>query len=233
MNLGWNQGDDRHNVCENYKRICKAIGADYKKLVLSDQIHETRVAYVDENFCGGEDIEKKLQGTDGLMTDVPGLVLATSYADCVPLFFVDKRKKLIAASHSGWKGTVAKIGQKTVAILCQRGSEKTDIEVVIGPSICQDCYEVSEDVAEQFRKAYPPEEQKQILAKGRVTETGEHKYQLDLWAANYLQLKAAGIPESQIHVSGICTCCNHELLFSHRASKGRRGNLNGLMYIRE
>lgn len=231
LNLGWERGESRENVCENYRRVCEALGADYRRLVFTDQVHETTVLYAGEELCAGENLEKRVSGVDGIYTDIPGLVLATSYADCVPLFFWDPVHRLIAASHSGWRGSVSKIGQRTLEKLQQRGSALQDIHVLIGPSICQDCYEVSRDVAEQFYHAYPVQEHGQILAEGRVTEEGEQKYQLDLWAANWCQLKRAGVSPENIHLSGVCTCCNHELLFSHRATGGRRGNLNGFIGI--
>lgn len=232
LNLGWDRGEGRENVCENYRRYCESIGADHQKLVLSDQVHETTVTYVDQDFCAGENIEKKLKAVDGMITDIPELLLATSYADCVPLFFCDPKQKIIASSHSGWKGTVAGIGAVTVRKMQEMGSKPSDIEVLIGPSICQSCYEVSGDVAEQFREKYPQEEASQIVTEGRVTEEGEQKYQLDLWAANWFLLKKAGILPEHIPLSGVCTCCNSTLLYSHRASHGKRGNLNGFIRIR-
>lgn len=232
LNLGWDRGEPRENVCENYRRYCASVGSEAEKLVLSDQVHETTVQYVDEGYCAGTEIQKKLRGVDGMITDVPELLLATSYADCVPLFFCDPVQRIIASSHSGWKGTVAGIGAETVRKLQGMGCHPEDIWVLIGPSICQKCYEISEDVAKKFETAYEADEMEQILQKGRVTEEGEEKYQLDLWAANWYQLKRAGVQPEHIHLAGVCTCCNHELLFSHRASHGKRGNLNGFLRIR-
>ncbi len=101
-----------------------------------------------------------------------------------------------------------------------------DIHVVIGPSICQNCYEVSEDVIETFRREFP---QKQW---GTLWEEKEnHKYQLNLWEANRILLEEAGIPKEQIEVSGYCTCCHADVLFSHRATNGRRGNLSGVISL--
>ncbi len=231
LNLGWDRGEPRENVCENYRRYCASIGSKSEKLVLSDQVHETTVRYVDERDCAGTEIVKKLKDVDGMITDIPGLVLATSYADCVPLFFCDPVKRIVASSHSGWKGTVAGIGEETIRKMHKMGCQPEDIEVLIGPSICQKCYEISEDVAKQFATAYEADEMEQILQKGRVTGEGEQKYQLDLWAANWFQLKRAGVQPEHIHLAGVCTCCNHELLFSHRASHGKRGNLNGFLRI--
>lgn len=231
LNLGWDRGEPRENVCENYRRYCVSIGSKSEKLVLSDQVHETTVRYVDERDCAGTEIVKKLKDVDGMITDIPELVLATSYADCVPLFFCDPVKRIVASSHSGWKGTVAGIGAETIRKMHKMGCQPEDIEVLIGPSICQKCYEISEDVAKQFATAYEADEMEQILQKGRVTREGEQKYQLDLWAANWFQLKRAGVQPEHIHLAGVCTCCNHELLFSHRASHGKRGNLNGFLRI--
>ncbi len=236
MNLGFSNGDDRENVLENYKRACAFLGGDFKKLVLSDQVHGTKVQYVDESFAAGENIEKKLQGVDGLMTDVYGVILATSYADCVPLFFADVRHRAICSSHSGWKGTVEFMAYKTVGKMRERfDADPKDLICVIGPSICQECYEVGEDVIAGIKNAYPKEVWNDIfyLKDGAVGADGGRgaKYQLDLWAANCHQLLWAGLKKENIYVSGICTCCNKDILFSHRGARGRRGNMNGLMMI--
>lgn len=231
LNLGFDRGDKRENVCENYRRICKAINGSYKNLVFSDQVHDTKVKYVDASFVAGENLEKKLKGIDGMITDVPEIILATSYADCVPLFFVDPVHRAVGASHSGWRGTVGFIGDKTVKKMeHQFKSRPEDIVCVIGPSICQDCYEVSKDVIEEVKKAYPENTWGDIFYY--KSGKGQHKkYQLDLWAANYHQLVMAGLKKENVHVSGLCTCCSSMVLFSHRASGGMRGNLNGFIRI--
>ncbi len=231
LNLGFNRGDDQENVIENYKRVSKAMNGSYKNLVLSDQVHDTKVKYVDKTYIAGGNIEKKLTGIDGMVTDVPGIILATSYADCVPLFFADPVKKVIASSHSGWRGTVGFIGSKTVKKMEEQfGSSPASIECIIGPSICQDCYEVSEDVINEIKRGYPENTWKDIFY---CKNTTEKKYQLDLWAANFHQLLLAGLKKENIHISGLCTCCSNMVLFSHRASEGKRGNLNGFIMINE
>lgn len=231
LNLGWNQGDIRENVCQNYKKACESLGVDYRRLVLSDQVHGKKIQYVGEAWCAGEQLQKKLNAVDGMLTDEPGIVLATSFADCVPLFFADVRKHMIASSHSGWKGTVQKIGQATIEKMLAFGCHREDIIAIIGPSICQDCYEVGQDVADAFYQTYPEETWPEILCKKKdITRDGQ-KYQLDLWAANFWQIKEAGIAPERIHISGVCTCCNHRYLFSHRATNGKRGNLNGFFWL--
>lgn len=231
LNLGFDRGDKRENVCENYRRVCRAMNGNYKNLIFSDQIHDTKVKYVDSSFVAGENLEKKLKGIDGMITDVPGLILATSYADCVPLFFVDPVHKAVGSSHSGWRGTVGFIGDKTVQKMQhQFESKPEEIVCVIGPSICQDCYEVSQDVIDEIRKVYPENTWKDIFYYKKGQDL-DKKYQLDLWAANYHQLILAGLKKENIYVSGLCTCCNSMVLFSHRASEGKRGNLNGFIMI--
>ncbi|MDD7402755.1 MAG: peptidoglycan editing factor PgeF [Butyribacter sp.] len=229
LNLGFQRGDDDKTVARNYTLFCNSIGVSPENLVLSDQVHDTKLQYVtQEDACNGT-IQKKLKGIDGIYTDQKNICLATSYADCVPLFFVDPVKKVIASSHSGWKGTVGKIGQKTIQTLEETfQSDRKDIIAVIGPSICQECYEVSRDVIDLFAEAYTAEQMKQIAY---CSNREEEKYQLDLWAANYIQFEEAGLLPKNIHVSGICTCCNQELFFSHRASHGKRGNLNGFLSL--
>lgn len=229
LNLGFSRGDEMSVVGENYKIFCEHMGVETEKLVLSDQVHETGIKRVTKKDACGREIKKKLQGIDGLCTDEPGLCLATSYADCVPLFFVDSKHHAIASSHSGWRGTVGKIGVRTVEKMQREfGSCREDVVAIIGPSICRDCYEVSGEVIQAFKKEYTKQQVEEIVYPGKRP----NKYQLDLWAANYLALKEAGLKPEHIHVSGICTCCHPQLFYSHRASRGNRGNLNGFLALR-
>lgn len=157
MNLSFNRGDDKDKVLENYRRIAGAIGFSLEKTVCSDQTHTTNIRIVTAQDAGkGILKEKDYHDIDGLVTNVQGLTLATSYADCVPLFFIDPIQKAVGLSHSGWKGTVGRIGARTIEVMEKTfGSRPEDIYAAIGPSICQDCYEVSEDVAEQFIEEFP------------------------------------------------------------------------------
>ena len=172
--------------------------------------------------------ERDYKDIDGLITDEPGLVISTFYADCVPLYFVDTVHRAIGMSHSGWKGTVGRMGAATITAMKREfGTEAEDLVCAIGPSICQDCYEVSEDVADAFKEAFPGHTDEILLDK----KNG--KYQLDLWKANEIVLTEAGVLKEKIAVTNICTCCNPDLLFSHRASHGKRGNLGGFIYLKE
>ena len=163
------------------------------------------------------------------MTNEPGIPLITYYADCVPLFFFDPVKKVVALAHAGWRGTVAGIGESMIRKMEEEyASKPEDILTAIGPSICKNCYEVSEDVASQFRDIFTAEESKYILF-----ENNQGKYQLDLWKANEYSLLHAGITKDHLSVTNLCTCCNKTTLFSHRATNGKRGNLGAVIMLKE
>ncbi|MCH5249372.1 MAG: peptidoglycan editing factor PgeF [Lachnospiraceae bacterium] len=227
MNLSYTRGDDKEAVDENYRRIAALLGCDVSDIVCSDQTHTTNVRVVDDNDRGkGILYPKDYTDVDGLITNVKGIVLATFYADCVPLFFIDVKNKAIGLSHSGWRGTVGRMGAVTIdAMKKEYGTKPEDILAAIGPSICRDCYEVSEDVAEAFRNEFNKAGQSEQL----LLSKGKGKYQLDLWKANRIILEEAGVLPDKIQVTDICTCCNPDYLFSHRASQGKRGNLGAFL----
>ena len=167
------------------------------------------------------------ENIDGLITNVPGLTLATFYADCVPLFFVDPVSRSIGLSHAGWRGTLKRMGAKTVAQMVREfHTEPEHLRVAIGPSICQDCYEVSEEVAAEFKKEFARYADERL-----VYRTKEGKYHLNLWRANEIALLEAGVRQKYLSVTNICTCCNPDKLFSHRASHGMRGNLAAFLQL--
>ena len=229
LNLSFDRGDDPARVLENFKRIGASMGVAVEDMVLSKQTHTTNVRVVTKEDKGkGVMRERNYTDVDGMITNVPGICLVTSYADCVPLYFVDPVKKAIGLSHSGWRGTVGKIGKNTVQLMQENfGSKPEDLLAAVGPSVCMDCYEVSEDVAEAFAKEFPDNEKEILKSKG------SGKYLLDLWRANEIVFMEAGVPKEQIVTTNLCTCCNPKLLFSHRASHGKRGNLGAFLMIKE
>ncbi len=228
MNLNFKRGDDPDAVMENYRRMAAALNMRVEDMVLSDQTHTTNVRVITEEDRGKGILKPQdYSDVDGMITNVPGIVLVTSYADCVPLYFVDPVRKAIGLSHSGWKGTVGHIGQKTVWKMHEvYGSEPKDIVAAIGPSICQSCYEVSDDVAEAFRANFPADEAADILL-----DKGNGKYQLDLWKANWYVLTDAGILPEHLSVTDLCTACHPDLLWSHRKTNGQRGGLSAFLSL--
>lgn len=226
LNTSITKEDPLENVRRNLDIVCSAIGIDYRKLVFSDQTHEDKIRIVSEKDIGkGLTKVSDIRNTDGLMTNIPGIPLITFYADCVPLFFLDTKKKVIALSHSGWKGTVLKIGAKTVKRMTEvYGSDPVDILVGIGPSIGAECFEVGMDTAQQFMDNFDNWDD-------FMEPFGSDKYKIDLWKVNKLILTEQGIPEKNVIISGFCTKCNEELFFSYRRDKGRTGSLSAIMQL--
>ena len=229
MNLSFDRGDRKEAVAENFRRIGEALGVRCEDMVLSRQTHTTNVRIVTDADRGkGITRERDYTDVDGLVTNVPGICLVTSYADCVPLFFVDPVKKVIGLSHSGWRGTVGKIGRKTVELMHERfGSDPADILAAVGPSVCMDCYEVSSDVIEKFKEAFPENCWEQLFY-----EKPDGKYQLDLWKANELIFLESGILPEHIAVTNVCTHCNSDIFYSHRAAGDKRGNLCAFLALK-
>ena len=229
LNLSFTRGDDEAAVRENFARVAAAFEVSPEQIVCSKQTHTTNVRRV-YAADGGAGVTRPLEwdDVDGLITDEPGVLLGTFYADCVPLFFVDPVHHAIGLSHSGWRGTVARMGAVTLRAMADAfGTQPADVCCAIGPSICVDCYEVSEDVAEQFRAAFSEYTDEILYAKGGG------KYQLDLWAANRHVLLDAGVTPSHLQITDICTCCNPKHLFSHRYTGGRRGNLGAFLMVED
>lgn len=227
MNLGFNRGDLDENVIRNHEIFANVIGVNPKNIVTGNQTHTTNVKVVTKYDCGkGIYRDRNYADIDGLITNEKGIVLATYYADCVPLLIVDTKNKAIGLSHSGWRGTVGKIGKVTIEKMGELyGTKPEHIVACIGPSICQKCYEISEEVAVQFKEAFP-DNIKEILI-----DKGNGKYQLDLWECNRINFKEAGVLPENIKVTDICTCHNTDVLFSHRGHNGKRGNIGAFLSI--
>ena len=230
MNLGFGRGDDDAAVAENYRRIGEAVGFDWTKVVLSHQTHTTNVRFVTKEDAGkGTVRERDYTDVDGLITNEPGLPLVTFYADCVPLYFADLKNKAIGLSHSGWRGTVRRMGEHTLKAMHEAfGTNPQNVIAAVGPSICGNCFEVGPEVAAEFASVFSKEQMKLICHSGN----GDRSY-IDLWQANRIILEEAGIPEQNISVTNLCTRCNPELLYSHRIMGAQRGNLAAILMIRE
>lgn len=229
MNFGFTRGDDREHVRENYRRMAKVLDVDMNRMVLSYQTHTTNVRMVTEEDAGkGVVRERDYKDVDGLITDVPGLTLVTFYADCVPLYLLDPVHKAIGLSHSGWRGTVNRMGRATLEAMKQAyGTNAGDVIACIGPSICQDCFEVGAEVVEEFAAEFDSSYHEELFYK---KENG--KYQLNLWKANEIVFAEAGVEPQNIHVTDICTRCNPDYLYSHRKMGTARGNLAAFMSLK-
>ena len=227
MNLSFGRGDSDENVIENYKRICASAGFQYESLVASAQVHETIVRRVTaENRGTGIYKPKDMHSVDALITNDPTVTLVTYYADCTPVFFVDTKNKAIGLAHAGWRGTVGKISKIVVESMEREfSSDPSSLICAIGPVIGKCCYEVSADCAEEFVKLFGADSP--VITPALNTE----KYMIDLALANKLILLGSGVKDENIVISDLCTKCNSDLLWSHRATNGKRGTMAAFMCL--
>ncbi len=220
MNMSFNRGDSDENVTENYKRLCNALEIDYADLVASAQDHHTVVRRVSSKEKGiGIYRPRDMESVDALITDEKNVALVTYFADCTPLLFVDTKNRAIGAAHAGWRGTVGRIGAETVRRMNEEfGTDPKDITASIGPAINKCCYEVDEPVAEKF-------EELGLDSERFVFPKDGGKYMVDLIETNRQILISAGIPDDNIILSDVCTRCSSDLIWSHRATGGKRGGM--------
>ena len=225
LNFGGYTDDDPADVAGNRRRVYEALGISGCTEGFVRQVHEDLVVSIRDREVLQED-SFTIQGADGIVTDLPGLLLMTLHADCLPLLFYDRAKKVIAVTHAGWRGTAKRIGSKTVGEMRRSfGSRPEDIIAAIGPGISLCCFEVGPEVPEEFRKTFP-----QIDECGYQKPNG--KYMLDLKKINRIQLEEAGV--GRILVSEYCTKCRGDIFFSHRRDHGRTGRMaSGMILLPE
>ena len=229
MNMAFNRGDDPDRVTENYRRFCTSAGFEFEDLVASAQDHHTYVRAVTSADKGvGIYKPRDMESVDALVTNEPGVTLVTYYADCTPLFFIDPVSRAVGLAHAGWRGTVGRIGEKVIGkMTALYGSDPRNIRAAVGPAISVCCYEVDEPCARHFRALTDLDTEKFLFPK----EGG--KFMLDLLETNRQILTAAGVPDENITVSDLCTNCNSDLLWSHRATQGRRGTMSAFLSIND
>jgi YfiH family protein len=232
LNLGWTKEDNPASVAQNRKRFVRAVcdGNADSVLVGIRQVHSGIVQAVRQEHGAVEgrlqtaDGKAVLEG-DGLITDVPGILLGVGTADCVPVLVVDVAKRVVAAFHAGWRGTVARIVELGVARMqAQYRSQPADIVAAVGPSIGLCCYTVGEEVRAEFGKQFGYSNE----LFSRASDAGEIR--LNLWEANRRQLLDSGITEARITMMGECTACARTQsgamrYFSHRAEHGIAGRM--------
>ncbi|HWR08129.1 peptidoglycan editing factor PgeF [Sporomusa sp.] len=226
LNLGLHIGDDAEATWHNRQAFCHALGLPAEKAVTAEQVHGDVVQQVtlQDAGRGAQHYHESIKGTDALITNIPGLPLMLFFADCVPVLIFDPIHNAIGISHAGWKGTVAKIGQKTVLAMQQQyNTNPADCLAGIGPSIGPCCYEVDEFVLNKLQAGFNNWEE-------LVTPSG-NRWNLNLWEANRQQLKEIGIIDDNISVSGICTACNTQIFYSHRAEAGCTGRIGAIISL--
>ena len=209
----------------NYKTLCSEIGANYKKITKANQAHTDNVVCIN-NIEENVTIDTK-DPSDGLITDKKDIVLATTNADCILLLFFDPVKKVIANTHSGWKGTLQEISVKTVEKMIKNyGCKPENIIVCICPSIRKCHFEVGEDVKDLFYDKF-----EKLGNTDRFIEKRDEKWYVDTILINKLILKNIGILEENIEDSGICSVCSKEKIHSFRAEGENYGLATAIISI--
>ena len=212
MNLCDYVGDDALRVLDSRIMLAMQLGVDLDDLVMPRQTHSCRVAVIDEGFRT-MDIDKQeaaLEGVDALVTSLKGVVIGVNTADCVPIVLADVKAGVIAVAHAGWRGTVGRIAQAVVEEMCRQGASPEHIQVAMGPSICQDCFEVGDEVVTEFKQAHFD------LNSIVMCNADTGKAHIDLRMANLAVLKATGVLGDHIVASQHCSRCEHERFFSAR-----------------
>lgn len=217
LNWSVSVGDEPAQVRENRRRSLALLGLPVEAGVMAGLVHGDRVVALTGTEGATPGDVGVVPSCDGLITDQVGLALIATAADCVPIYLYDPVRRAIGVAHAGWRGTVAGIAGKTAqAMVAQYGCQPGDIHAAVGPSIGPCCYEVDEAVAGPLRQHYGPGADA-LLTPGKAPG----KYQLDLWAANRLDLERAGLTD--VTIAGACTSCQVDRLFSHRAESGQAG----------
>ena len=197
-------GDNVEAISQNRALLCGLLGIDDSRLLMPHQVHETEIVAVDETTR-----EAELEGVDALMTNIPGICIGVSTADCIPVLLYDKTHRAVCAIHAGWRGTAKRIVEQAVAAMTSTyGSRPADIQAQIGPGIHIESFEVGDEVYEAFAN--------EGFEMGTISRKVGQKWHIDLPECNRQQLLASGVPAAQVDVSPICTYQHPETYFSAR-----------------
>jgi YfiH family protein len=210
LNLGMRWGDSQERVEANRRRVAETVGFRIEDLVVTKHVHGTDIWVLGEDI--GADAE-----FDGIVSAAPGKVLGAFAADCIPLLFAAPAARLVGAAHAGWRGTVNGMAARMVEKLVSLGAERSDVRAALGPSIGPCCFEVGDEVVEEFTRAFPD-------ATGLVVD-GSLKKHIDLRVATVHQLQEIGIDPTQVDADPPCTMCNPERFFSYRRD-GKAGGVH-------
>lgn len=220
LNLGFRVGDDTAAVTGNYKLVAEDMGFQYERITAGRQTHSANIRIIYEEDAGkGVSRESEFVDVDGLVTNISRLPLVVYYADCVPVLMADKSAGVVAAVHSGWRGTVSGIAGNAVKIMSEQFNAKPEnIMAVIGPSIGQCCFETGGEVACEFDDDL-------------VIGCDNGKFMVDLWKANKRILLQSGLKEDNIEILKICTICNNDMLYSYRVNKESTGRMGAFIAL--
>lgn len=228
LNLSFDQGDEAQNVCENYRLAAQALGAGIGQLVFTDQKHTANIRAVTEEDAGkGMTRARDYRAVDGLVTDVPGLVLVTLHADCTPVYIFDPVIKAIGLVHAGWKGTVAEITAKAIGLMSELyHSRAEDLLVAVGPAACGTCYEIGAEVKREF------DGMSIDVSEYIAYDRDKDKYFPDIPLINGALAVAQGVHPENVMIADACTMEEPDRFFSHRIHHSERGSQAAFMFLR-
>lgn len=224
LNLGYKTSDEKSNVDKNINILCSAAGFKIEDLVLSDQVHgdRCRVAASDDRGKGIL-VESDIKEVDALVTSSRDVALCIFTADCIPVFLLDVRNKVIALCHAGWRGVINNIVPKTIKVMSsQYNTNNEDIIAAVAPSIGPCCFDVGTDVAGQFMDVFEGNED-------IIIDKGGH-LKINLWEAIKVQLEASGL-KMPVIMSGLCTCCIPDEFYSYRRDGSVTGRMISIMQL--
>lgn len=211
LNLSFRVGDDPGLVKKNYQKVKQALGLHI--LATVQQVHGSRVLDLDLEQLD----EDHLRGieADAIVTSKKGAAVGVLVADCFPLILFEKKKKILAVAHCGWRGIVGSVIENALQAIAEKGGESKEVLAAVGPGVCANCYQVDDVVIAEFKKRFPQGE-------GKIWVRQNNGYQLDLKAAIFSVLNGQDVGQGRTEDLGLCTCCNDEF-FSHRRDQGRTG----------
>lgn len=231
LNLAFHVGDDPETVLENRRLLAQALAVAPESLTLAEQIHGSDVIEVGAPQVGRGAVARDdaLTGADALVTDVPDVPLVVLVADCVAVSLFDPQRRVIGLAHAGWRGTVARIAERTAEAMKRNfGCDPKRMVAGLSPAIGRDHYEVGEEVVTAVRTGCGREQVSEF-----IQEDMDGTCYLDLWGLNVRQLVACGILPRNIDVSGLCTACHTERFFSHRHEGGKTGRFAALLMLHD
>lgn len=236
LNLAFHVDDDLAVVLANRRTLAEALGFTPEAWTCGEQVHGVAVAVVreDDRGKGFGDRASAFQATDGLVTNVPGVLLTSFYADCVPLYFFDPVNKAVGLAHAGWKGTVGLIAEAVIGLMEQEyGSRRNEIRTAIGPSIGACCYEVDEIVMEKVHAAMDKMAAGEEMEKFVSSSPREGRSMLNLKEMNRIIMIKAGILPTHIECTSWCTSCHSDRFFSYRKHNGVTGRMASWVGLKE
>jgi hypothetical protein len=228
LNMGLHVGDNPHHVIENRKRFMLATGGQLEQMVCCQQVHGDRIKLINHSHAGlgAKEMKTAIGDSDAMITNVPGIFLTTFYADCIPVYFFDPVKRVVALAHSGWKGTMLRIAEKTLQSMTEEYKCKPkDIRSFIGPGIGSCCFAIDGSLADKAIREFD--------SLSDIIRYNNGKQYWDLPATIYQCLIKAGIENNHLNICPLCTCCNADYFYSFRRDKGNTGRMGAVITLLE